>query len=224
MSGRTIGLAARSSTVLGLALLVGCGYAKRDDVDAQFAQMRDEMQTAHTEIDGRVDQLDGRVNGLEGRVTALETDLQSMRTEFGAKIEELEGMLAFNLPVNFEYDMADVRPGDQEILNRFAAVVKDHYPGAIITVEGFTDPAGSTAYNRRLGQRRAEAVREYLVTQGLVGDRIKTVSYGESQDRLINDGRGPEAGIENRRVTLVIDYAQHGDQATGRVITEQPEI
>jgi peptidoglycan-associated lipoprotein len=216
---RSIHHAARGGAVLALAILAGCGYAKRKDVDAQFATLRDEMQTAHTQIDERASQLDGRVNGLEGRLTAVESDLQSLRTEFNAKIEELEGKLAFNLPVNFEYDKADVRPEDQESLNRFAAVVKDHYPGAIVTIEGFADPAGSTSYNRRLGMRRAEAVKEYLVQQGLLADKVKTVSYGESQDRLVNDGRGPEAGVENRRVSLVIDYAEHG-QTGQRVITD----
>lgn len=202
--------------------LVGCGYAKRDDVNAQFAQLRGEMEQEHQQIDGRIDQVDGRLNTLETRTAALEQDLQSMREEFAAQIEELEGMLAFNVPVNFEFDAADVRDQDRPVLDRFAAVVMEYYPGAVITVEGFTDPAGSAAYNRRLGQRRAEAVKEYLVQQGLLGDRIRTVSYGESTDRLINDGRGPEAGLENRRVTLVIDYAQHGGQQGGaRVITEQ---
>lgn len=218
---------ARGGTMLAVVALVGCGYAKRDDVDAQFAQMRDEMQsemqTSHTAINGRVDALDGRVNGLEGRVTAVESDLQSMRTEFGAKIDELEGMLAFNVPVNFGYDESDIDMDDQAVLNRFASVVKEHYPGAIVTIEGFADPAGSAAYNKRLGMNRANSVKAYLESQGLVGDRIKTVSYGEDSERLVNDGRGPEAGWENRRVVLVIDYAQHG-QSGQRVITEQPEI
>jgi peptidoglycan-associated lipoprotein len=208
--------------MIAVAGLVGCGYAKRDDVDAQFAQLRGEMEQEHQQIDGRVGQLDGRLNTLETRTAALERDLQAMREEFAAQIEDLEGMLAFNVPVNFEYDRADVRDQDRAVLDRFAAVVQEYYPGAVITVEGFTDPAGSAAYNRRLGERRATAVKDYLVQQGLLTDRIRTVSYGESADRLINDGRGPEAGLENRRVTLVIDYAQHGDQQGGaRVITEQ---
>lgn len=223
-SRRTIHNVARGSAVVALAGLVGCGYAKRDDVDAQFAQMRDEMQTAHTQTDERIDGLDGRVNGLEGRLTAVESDLQALRTEFNTRIEDLEGMLAFNVPVNFGYDEALVRPEDEAVLQRFAEVVKAHYPGAIVTVEGFADPAGSTAYNQRLGMRRAEAVKEFLATQGLVGDRIKTVSYGESRERLIDDGRGPEEGTANRRVTLVIDYAEHGGQTGQRVITEPAEI
>lgn len=221
-SGKTTRKLTQGIALVAVFGLVGCGYAKRDDVNAQFAQLRGEMEQEHQQLDGRIGQVDGRLNTLETRTAALEQDLQAMREEFAAQIEELEGMLAFNVPVNFGFDQADVRDEDRAVLDRFAAVVSQYYPGAVVTVEGFTDPAGSAAYNRRLGQRRAEAVKDYLVQQGLLGDRIRTVSYGESADRLINDGRGPEAGLENRRVTLVIDYAQHGGQQGGaRVITEQ---
>ncbi|MGH7534446.1 MAG: OmpA family protein, partial [Gemmatimonadales bacterium] len=96
------------------------------------------------------------------------------------------------------------------VLDRFASVVREYYPGALITVEGFTDPAGSVAYNQRLGQRRADAVREYLATAGgFATENLKAVSYGEVRNRQVAPGaRGPgDLGIENRRVALVIDHA-----------------
>ena len=96
------------------------------------------------------------------------------------------------------------------MLDRFASVVKQYYPGALVTVEGFTDPAGSAAYNRRLGQRRADAVKEYLATAGgFTSETLKAVSYGEVRNRQVVPGaKGPgDAGIENRRVALVIDHA-----------------
>ena len=96
------------------------------------------------------------------------------------------------------------------MLERFAGVVKEHYPNATITVEGFADPAGSAAFNQRLGMRRAEAVAGYLSGQGaLDASFIRAVSYGEARNRQIVPGaQGPgEQGVENRRVALVIDYA-----------------
>ena len=96
------------------------------------------------------------------------------------------------------------------MLDRFATVVKEYYPGAVITVEGFTDPAGTAAYNRRLGQRRADTVKEYLASaEGLETSQLKAVSYGEARDRQVVPGaKGPgDAGLENRRVALVIDHA-----------------
>ena len=79
-----------------------------------------------------------------------------------------------------------------------------------MTVEGFTDPAGSAAYNQRLGQRRADAVKEYLATAGgFTSETLKAVSYGEVKKRQVVPGaKGPgDDGIENRRVALVIDHA-----------------
>jgi peptidoglycan-associated lipoprotein len=216
--------AAQSGVLLVLVGLTGCGYAKRRDVDRQFDRLRADMQAADENLDGRVTQLDGRVNAVEGRTAALERELQTLRNDFDTKITELEGKLAFNVPVNFEFDRAEVRPSDRAVLRRFANVVRDHYPNAIITVEGFTDRAGSTEYNRRLGMRRAEAVKAYLVSEGLNGDRIRAVSYGKDENRLINRAYGPGAGMENRRVSLVIDYSDHRMPAGGRVITSATEL
>ena len=50
-------------------------------------------------------------------------------------------------------------------------------------MEGFTDPAGSEAYNLRLGELRAEAVKDYLEAAGIPAERMRTVSYGEGSER-----------------------------------------
>ncbi len=89
------------------------------------------------------------------------------------------------------------------MLERLAAVMTEHYPDSLITVEGFTDSAGPVAYNLVLGKARADAVRTFLVERGsLRGDRVRTVSYGEAEDRQVNPGAcGPgENGMTNRRV------------------------
>ena len=76
----------------------------------------------------------------------------------------------------------------------------------MVTVEGFADPAGSTAFNRNLGQQRAEVVRDYLVgTGGLSAGQVRAVSYGEEQNRQVRPRATGDEGRDNRRV--VIDYA-----------------
>jgi len=220
-----MGQVARGGLILGLVALTGCGYAKRKDVDAQMAQLRSDMQTemqsGDQALDGRVTALDGRVGGLESRAAALEQELRSMRTEFNASIDELKGMLSFNVPVNFDYDSDMLRDADHAVLRKFANVVKEYYPNAVVTVEGFTDPSGSRAYNLALGQRRAESVKAFLVNDGgLQGNTVKVVSYGEAADRQVVPGaQGPGAeGQQNRRVSLVIDYS--GAPLTTRPITD----
>ena len=85
-------------------------------------------------------------------------------------------------------------------------MIRDHHPGTLITVEGFADPLGSVAYNKKLGQERADAVRDYLVqTGGLPADKVRAVSYGEAKNRQVAPGATGDAGAQNRRVALVIE-------------------
>jgi peptidoglycan-associated lipoprotein len=128
-------------------------------------------------------------------------------------VERLETAIRFNMPVYFGFDEDEIRAQDRGVLDRFAQVVKEYYPVSLVTVEGFTDPSGSAAYNKRLGMRRAESVKSYLVqANGLSPDLLRTVSYGEEVARQIREGqRGPgNEGWENRRVVLVIDHGGTG--------------
>jgi outer membrane protein OmpA-like peptidoglycan-associated protein len=193
--------------VLMLAL-AGCGYAKQKNVDAALVQVRQEMRTAD---EATAQSLGARIDQNAQRVAALEQQLQQVRSEFGGRIEQLRGefagMIAFDLPVHFGFALSDVRPEDQPVLDRFAAVLKQYYPGVTVTVEGFTDAAGDPAYNLRLGKLRAESVKAYLVGRGMGDQQLRTVSYGEARNRLVAPQQaGPEPGAEsNRRVTLVLD-------------------
>jgi outer membrane protein OmpA-like peptidoglycan-associated protein len=209
----TAGLAALGliATVAGT---VGCASTvKREDFNAEIARLREELQAGDRQLGSRIDSTGRALADQQRRLDALEKELQTFRSEYNVSIERMKGMLKFDVPVHFEFDRADLRESDRPVLDRFAGVVRDYYPGAVVTVEGFTDPAGSAAYNRRLGRRRAETVRGYLASAGgLPAARLKVVSYGEARNRQIVPGaRGPGArGIENRRVALVIDYAGTG--------------
>ncbi|NJD09448.1 MAG: OmpA family protein, partial [Gemmatimonadetes bacterium] len=189
--------------MLGLA---GCGYAKQKNVDAALGQVRQEMRAGD---EATTQTLSARIDQNAQRLAALEQQLQQVRTEFGGRLEQLRGefagMIAFDLPVHFDFAKSELRSVDQPVLDRFAAVVKQYYPGVTVTVEGFTDAAGGTAYNLRLGKLRAEAVKVYLVGRGLSDTQLRTVSYGEARNRLVPPTlTGEKPGAEaNRRVTLV---------------------
>ena len=197
----------RGGLVLGAFAVVGLSACApkvtRTDFESEVAKIRDEMQTGDRQLGTRIDSIDSRIG-------ALEQQLQAFRSEYNVSMERMDGAMKFIVPVHFEFGSADLREADRPVLDRFAGVVKEHYPNATITVEGFADPAGSTAFNQRLGQRRAEAVTGYLSTNGaLDASFLRAVSYGEARNRQIVPGaQGPgEAGVENRRVALLIDYA-----------------
>lgn len=80
----------------------------------------------------------------------------------------------------FDYDKADIRPDAREALQKTADFLKN-YPQARVTIEGHCDERGSTEYNLALGQRRANAVKEYLVSLGISADRLSTTSWGKEK-------------------------------------------
>lgn len=92
-------------------------------------------------------------------------------------IEELnrQGLFA---DVRFDYDRADLRDGDRAILAKNADLLK-RYDFLKVTVEGHCDERGSIEYNLALGERRAKAAYDYLVSLGVPAGRLKTVSYGK---------------------------------------------
>ncbi len=192
-----------SGGVAIVALFAASCGVKRDYVEDEFARLRSEMQAGDQA-------LADRINQVEGRVGALERELEAFRNDFNVKMQRFEDLISFDVPVHFEFARAEVRAADQEILDRFAAVVRAYYPNAIVTVEGFTDPAGSVAYNLRLGKARAEAVRTYLTTNGgLNPAQVRSVSYGKAADRQVVRGASGDnpSAMANRRVSLVIDYS-----------------
>ena len=208
--------------VLGVGLgLAGCAArVKREEFNTEVAKLREEMQAGDQKAVSRIDSTNQTLADHARRLDALEQELQAFRSEYQVSMEKVKTMLKFDVPVHFDFASSDLREADRPVLDRFASVVKQYYPGAIITVEGFTDPAGSAAYNRRLGQRRAEAVREYLATSGGFNSAtIRAVSYGKVRNRQVVPGaKGPgDEGVENRRVALVIDHsAIASDQVTMR--------
>jgi peptidoglycan-associated lipoprotein len=80
--------------------------------------------------------------------------------------------------IHFEFDKSDIRDGDREILAKDAGVLKK-FDFLRVTVEGHCDERGTVEYNLALGERRARAAYDYLVSLGVPADRLKTVSYGK---------------------------------------------
>jgi len=189
--------------VAGAALLGACNHVNRDEFNDTVAELRSQMESQ----DARIGQNGEQITGLRADVDGLKAALDQLRKDFQVRIDKLEDGMRFATPVHFDFDESDIRAVDEPFLNRFASVVKQYYPDAKVTVEGFADPAGSRAYNKRLSQKRAQNVAAYLEGQGLDPSRVGTVGYGET--RLVDKtAEGPgDAGMENRRVAFVVEYS-----------------
>jgi peptidoglycan-associated lipoprotein len=104
-------------------------------------------------------------------------------------------------PIYFDFDKYDLRPGDREILNLNAVVLKDN-PTVRIRIEGNCDERGTVEYNLALGERRASAARDYLINLGIDSDRISIISYGKERPKY--PGHNEEAWSKNRRDDFII--------------------
>ena len=96
----------------------------------------------------------------------------------------------------FDTDKADLRPDARDALSKTADFLKK-YPQIKVTVEGHCDERGSTEYNLGLGDRRAGAVRQYLVSAGVSADRMTTVSFGK--EKPVCTEHGEPCWQQNRR-------------------------
>ena len=103
--------------------------------------------------------------------------------------------------VHFEFDQARIQPESRAVLDEAYGILRDE-PDIAVRAEGHTDAVGSEEYNRRLGLRRAEAVRTYLISKGIAPDRIQAVSFGKS--RPVAPNETPEGRAQNRRVELQV--------------------
>jgi peptidoglycan-associated lipoprotein len=103
--------------------------------------------------------------------------------------------------VHFALDQYNVEESDKALLGRQAAWLQ-RYPAVRVTVEGHADERGTREYNLALGARRANAVKEYLVSQGVSTGRVETVSYGKERPICTTSDEG--CWSQNRRgVTIV---------------------
>lgn len=107
-----------------------------------------------------------------------------------APVEELK-------PIYFDFNRADIRPGDAKILDGNAQWLKSHRD-SLLMVEGHCDERGTSEYNLALGERRARAARDYLVSQGVESARVTVISYGE--DRPVCGEHTEACWAQNRRV------------------------
>jgi peptidoglycan-associated lipoprotein len=101
--------------------------------------------------------------------------------------------------VYFAFDSSEIDASSKLLLDGYAAWLNDNSVNT--TVEGNCDERGSREYNLALGQRRADSVKDYLVSQGVAASRIDTVSFGEEKPECT--GTGEACWAQNRRAEIL---------------------
>jgi peptidoglycan-associated lipoprotein len=125
-------------------------------------------------------------------VVSVPVSTVSTEEEFKASVQD-----AF-----FDYDTYDVRSDAQEVLSRDASWLAAH-PNIGIVIGGYCDERGSNEYNLALGQNRADAAKNALVTAGVAATRIRVISYGKEKPFCSESTE--ECWQQNRRAGFALD-------------------
>ena len=126
--------------------------------------------------------------------------------------ETARGLIVNMSDVLFDFGKYTLKPGAREKLAKIAGIIISH-PGLRLEVEGYTDSVGSDEFNQRLSEQRADAVREYLVSQSVTPDSITARGFGKANPVATNDTASGRQ--QNRRVQLVVSGDVIGSGSQG---------
>jgi outer membrane protein OmpA-like peptidoglycan-associated protein len=165
--------------------------------EAQAA--REDAATAHEQADAARAEAERIRREAEAELTRLQEALSKIaethRTALGLVMNLGEDSL------KFDFDKADLKPENRELLSRIAGILLTS-SDYTISVNGHTDDVGTEEYNQKLSERRAQAVRDYLVEAGVSSDIMTVTGWGKTKPLV--QGTSPEARAKNRRVELGI--------------------
>ena len=142
----------------------------------------------------------GATTGTTGTTSQSTVTSQSVAGPTAGSQEDL--LVNVGDRVFFGYDRSDLTPQAQQTIEALAAWL-GQYPQVTVTVEGHADERGTRDYNLALGERRATAVRDYLIALGTNANRLSTISYGKERPAVL--GSNEEAWAQNRRGVFVVN-------------------
>ena len=164
--------------VLASVLLVGCANTDTSEADGEAARIAAEQQAAADAEQARQD--------------------AAARAKSEAEARKAEMMANLKTVFYFDFDQATLSADTRAALDDQIAVLKDS--SAKVRLEGHADERGTREYNMALGERRANAIANYLIINGVARYRVETVSYGE--ERPLASGSSESSYSQNRRVEL----------------------
>lgn len=181
----------------------------------QAASQRDQAEKQKSQAQQQAQQAQQQANTAKQQAAEAEAKAEKYRKEREAELDRLQKALgqiastrrtAMGLvmtlgskSIRFAFDKSTLRPEDKEVLSRIAGILST-LKGYQIYVYGYTDDIGTKEYNQKLSERRAKAVYDYLVKNGLNPNIMTTKGFGEA-DPLV-PGDSPKARAINRRVEI----------------------
>ena len=193
---------------------------------AKAAQAQADAERARAEADAEA----SRARAAEAsksaeNANAVREKLRDQLNSVLATSETARGLIVNMSDVLFDTGKYSLKPNTQISLAKVAGILQA-YPGLKLQVEGYTDSVGGEAYNQKLSENRADAVRDFLLAQGVSHDNITSTGYGESHPAADNNTASGRS--QNRRVQLVVSgdaigVQQSSPQASAVVAPAAPQ-
>jgi peptidoglycan-associated lipoprotein len=179
---KSTGLIALAFACIPLLLIASCAEKQ--------VQVTEGIQPPAREIEGETAR-EGVTADTERAEGVGQEALQSEAQRLADEVRTFESESIY-----FDFDKSDLLHEARVVLKKKADWLRKN-PSHSIRIEGHCDERGTSEYNLALGERRAHSAKKFLVTLGISGDRIGTLSYGE--ERLADPGHNEEAWGKNRR-------------------------
>jgi peptidoglycan-associated lipoprotein len=189
------------AAISALAFSFGC--ASKKHVRQEVSRIDTEMES----VESSVEQNQVRLKEHDSKIADLSRETQEAMQRAQAAEKLAQGKLLYEVTlkdedVRFAFNKAEISDNAKDILQNLVNQLKADNKNVYIEVQGHTDSRGTPAYNMKLGEERADAVRRFLSENGIPLHRISTISYGET--RPIADNKTKEGRSENRRVVIVV--------------------
>jgi peptidoglycan-associated lipoprotein len=208
----------KSVLLLALLTLTLSACATKDYVRNQIASVNQNVDSKLGGLDGSIknqfQSVNGTVKTQNDRLAQDEMSMGQTSTLAHDALERanaahvlaqgklIEELVLSDDKVKFSFDKAVLSKDARAALDAFAAQLKTENQNVYIEIQGHTDSTGTAAYNKHLGQARAEAVRDYLDQVGIPLHRMNVISYGATRPVIDNKTRAHRK--ENRRVVLEV--------------------
>ena len=199
--------------------------AERAQADAQAAQAKAEAAQAKAEAElaeARAAQAQAAQQTAQQATQQAEQVREKLRAQLNNVLQTQEtarGLIVNMSDVLFAFNQYALKPDTREKLAKVSGILLS-YPGLKVQVEGYTDNVGSDDYNQKLSQQRADAVHDYLVSQGVPATDVSSTGYGMSNP--VADNSTAAGRSQNRRVQLVVSGSAIGIQETQPGAEGQP--
>jgi peptidoglycan-associated lipoprotein len=193
--------------------LAGC--AKKSYVQREVGEVNKKVDAVSAEVEKtqqRVQQNEVRIDAVdksaqsgisEAKGSAAQAMTKAQDAEKTAKGKLIYTVTLSNDKVTFPVNKAEISPEAKALIDEAVAPLVKENRGVYFEIEGHTDASGDEAYNFKLGEERAMAVRDYIAkTHGIALSRLNVISYGE--DKPVADNKTKDGRAQNRRVVIRI--------------------